>query len=97
MACGLWCAIRRYSSATRLGGASGTRYVSLRGPIGSRPMPPTVSASRRRGAGRPGAPVRPARAPGRAVGRPMLVSRPGGAWGVCRACRMVGPAARRGE
>eukprot|EP00966_Prymnesium_polylepis_P025021 576939-Prymnesium_polylepis.1 len=40
---GLWPMVRRkaVSSATRLCGASGTRYVSLRGLIGSRPVPPT--------------------------------------------------------
>eukprot|EP00966_Prymnesium_polylepis_P314493 7267243-Prymnesium_polylepis.1 len=32
---GLWCAARRYSSATRLCGASGTRYMTMRGLIGS--------------------------------------------------------------
>eukprot|EP00966_Prymnesium_polylepis_P085604 1981815-Prymnesium_polylepis.1 len=30
---GLWCAVRWYSSATRLCGASGTWYVSLRAPV----------------------------------------------------------------
>eukprot|EP00966_Prymnesium_polylepis_P287174 6633272-Prymnesium_polylepis.1 len=44
----LWCAraprkavLELNSSATRLCGASGTRYMSLRGLIGSRPVPPT--------------------------------------------------------
>eukprot|EP00966_Prymnesium_polylepis_P140000 3234337-Prymnesium_polylepis.1 len=36
MAYGLWCAVRRYSDATRSCGASGTRYVTMRGRTGSR-------------------------------------------------------------
>eukprot|EP00966_Prymnesium_polylepis_P090606 2098107-Prymnesium_polylepis.1 len=39
MAYGLWCAVRRYSSATRLCGASGTRYMTTRGLICSRRVP----------------------------------------------------------
>eukprot|EP00966_Prymnesium_polylepis_P284398 6570177-Prymnesium_polylepis.1 len=41
MAYGVWCAIRRCSSATRLCGAFGTGYVLLGGLIGSRPVPST--------------------------------------------------------
>eukprot|EP00966_Prymnesium_polylepis_P300334 6940339-Prymnesium_polylepis.1 len=47
MACALWCAVRRYSSATRLCGAPGTGYVSLRGLIGSRPVPCALMADGR--------------------------------------------------
>jgi hypothetical protein len=36
---GLWCAVRRYSDAPRPCGASGTRYMTLRGLIGSRRVP----------------------------------------------------------
>eukprot|EP00966_Prymnesium_polylepis_P176622 4089520-Prymnesium_polylepis.1 len=39
MAYGLWCAVRRYSDATRFCGAFGTRYVTMRGLIGSRRVP----------------------------------------------------------
>eukprot|EP00966_Prymnesium_polylepis_P085904 1988128-Prymnesium_polylepis.1 len=39
MADGLWCAVRRSSSAMRLFGASGTRYMMMRGLIGSRRVP----------------------------------------------------------
>eukprot|EP00966_Prymnesium_polylepis_P026557 612696-Prymnesium_polylepis.1 len=65
--------------------------MTLRGLTGSRPVPSMwcadpsapvsrrrfvrVSAGRRRGAERAGAPVRPARAPGRARGRPVPVAR----------------------
>eukprot|EP00966_Prymnesium_polylepis_P030870 718192-Prymnesium_polylepis.1 len=35
----LWCAVRRYSSATWLCGASGTRYVTMRGLTGRRRVP----------------------------------------------------------
>jgi hypothetical protein len=43
VACGRWPMVRRkaVSSATRLCGASSTRYVSMRGLIGSRRVPPT--------------------------------------------------------
>eukprot|EP00966_Prymnesium_polylepis_P106136 2457696-Prymnesium_polylepis.1 len=47
----VWCAVRRYSSATRLCGASassGTGYVSLRGLIGSRPVPLVAAPTRPR-------------------------------------------------
>eukprot|EP00966_Prymnesium_polylepis_P010801 248925-Prymnesium_polylepis.1 len=39
MAHGLWCAVRRYSDATQSCGASGTRYVTMRGLIDSRRVP----------------------------------------------------------
>eukprot|EP00966_Prymnesium_polylepis_P162984 3766414-Prymnesium_polylepis.1 len=41
VAYGIWCAIRRCSSATRQCGASGTGNVSLRGLIGSSPVTST--------------------------------------------------------
>eukprot|EP00966_Prymnesium_polylepis_P108142 2503813-Prymnesium_polylepis.1 len=39
MAYGLWCAVRRYTDATRSCGASGTRYVTMKGLICSRRVP----------------------------------------------------------
>eukprot|EP00966_Prymnesium_polylepis_P062643 1453913-Prymnesium_polylepis.1 len=56
-----------------------------------------VSAGRRRGAGRAGASLRPARAPRRAGGRPVLVARATPVRGAVRARAGCGRAARRGE
>eukprot|EP00966_Prymnesium_polylepis_P022289 512832-Prymnesium_polylepis.1 len=44
-----WCAVRRYRALRALCGAlCGTRYVSLRGLMGSRPVPSTYELEARR-------------------------------------------------